>query len=475
MTVMTTVSSSAPPRWSLALSQPGQEFGPTELPPLSGEIPPGLQGSLYRNGPGRLQRGGERVGHWFDGDGAILAVHFRGGRATGLYRYVQTASYQAEERAGRYLFGGYGMRAKWPGQAPKNAANTSVLALPSKLLALWEAGPPHKLDPETLATQGLENLGSSGALPAYSAHPKREPLTGEIYNFGVEAGQKAILHLYRSDAQGQLQVHTRHPLLGLPLIHDFVLAGRYLVFWVPPVRLNPWPVLATLSSYSDSLRWDPSQPSQLWIFDRETLQPVSRNETDPAFQWHFGNGYEEQDGSVVFTQVRYPDFATNRYLAEVVTGQTQTAAPACLWQIRLDPQSGKLLQSEPLLERGCEFPIVDPAVVGQPHRYLYLLVHRPESSPAHEMFGSLAQVDVQTGSLLEADLGEGRYPSEPLYAQDAEDPRRGWLLSVVFDGYQNRSEVWIWDAARLQEDPCCRLELPERIPLGFHGTWQGRS
>ncbi|MEN9223547.1 MAG: carotenoid oxygenase family protein, partial [Thermostichus sp. BF3_bins_97] len=78
------------PLWSLALAEPGREFGPSELPLLSGAIPFGLQGSLYRNGPGRLQRGEERVGHWFDGDGAILAVHFGSGRATGLYRYVQT-------------------------------------------------------------------------------------------------------------------------------------------------------------------------------------------------------------------------------------------------------------------------------------------------------------------------------------------------------------------------------------------------
>ncbi|MEN9230099.1 MAG: carotenoid oxygenase family protein [Thermostichus sp. DG02_5_bins_236] len=471
------------PLWSLALSEPGQEFGPTPLNVLSGAIPAGLQGSLYRNGPGRLQRGGERVGHWFDGDGAILAVHFRSGKVTGLYRYVQTAGYQAEEQAGRYRFGGYGMRAKRPGQAPKNAANTSVLALPDRLLALWEAGLPHCLDLETLTTQGLDDLGQAGALRAYSAHPKRDPLTGEIYNFGVELGRSrqrdgvltATLHLYRSDIYGRIQAHARHPLPGLPLIHDFVLAGRYLVFLVPPVRLNPWPVLATLKSYSDSLYWDPHQATQVWIFDRQTLQRLSRNEMEPCFQWHFGHGYEDQEGAVIFTQVRYPNFATNRYLAEVVSGQTQTTATATLWRIRLHPRSGQVLEAEPLLERPCEFPTVHPAQVGQPHRYLYLLLHRQSVDPSRDMFGSVGRVEVETGSLMEANLGVGRYPSEPLYAPDAEDPGRGWLLSVVFDGHQNRSEVWIWDAAQLDQDPCCRLELPERIPLGFHGTWQPRS
>ena len=110
------------------------------------------------NGPSRWQRGRQRVGHWFDGDGAILAVQVRGGRATALYRYGQTAGYQAEERAGCYLFSGYGMRARWPGQAPKNVVNTAVLALPDKLLALWEASPPHKLDPEIPITQGPDSL-----------------------------------------------------------------------------------------------------------------------------------------------------------------------------------------------------------------------------------------------------------------------------------------------------------------------------
>lgn len=59
------------------MDKPAREFPLTSLAILSGEIPEGLQGTLYRNGPARLVRGDWRVGHWFDGDGAILAVHFR--------------------------------------------------------------------------------------------------------------------------------------------------------------------------------------------------------------------------------------------------------------------------------------------------------------------------------------------------------------------------------------------------------------
>src|SRR5438045_1296250 len=85
--------------WAGAIAQPATEFPLTQLSILSGKIPDGLRGTLYRNGPARLERGGYRVGHWFDGDGAILGVHFTDAGATGVYRYVQTAEYQAESKA----------------------------------------------------------------------------------------------------------------------------------------------------------------------------------------------------------------------------------------------------------------------------------------------------------------------------------------------------------------------------------------
>jgi len=64
--------------WSRCIAQPAREFGPSKLSVLSGNLPPGLRGTLYRNGPARLERGGIRVGHWFDGDGAVLAERYDG-------------------------------------------------------------------------------------------------------------------------------------------------------------------------------------------------------------------------------------------------------------------------------------------------------------------------------------------------------------------------------------------------------------
>ncbi|MBD0311802.1 MAG: carotenoid oxygenase family protein, partial [Microcoleus sp. T3-bin5] len=169
---------SAQKSWAKALARPAAEFPLTQLSVKSGKIPEGLRGTLYRNGPGRLERGGVAAGHWFDGDGAILAVHFTDVGATAVYRYVQTAGYLAEEKADKFLYSIYGMTAPGPvwlrwSKTVKNAANTSVLALPDRLLALWEGGPPHRLDLQTLETQGTDDLGSLDSKFVYSAHCKR--------------------------------------------------------------------------------------------------------------------------------------------------------------------------------------------------------------------------------------------------------------------------------------------------------------
>ncbi|MGL5877345.1 MAG: carotenoid oxygenase family protein, partial [Xenococcaceae cyanobacterium] len=86
----TAIKTSTRKAWAGAIAQPAKEFPLTPLPVLSGKIPEGLRGSLYRNGPARLERGNTRVGHWFDGDGAILCVNFTSEGATAVYRYVQT-------------------------------------------------------------------------------------------------------------------------------------------------------------------------------------------------------------------------------------------------------------------------------------------------------------------------------------------------------------------------------------------------
>jgi all-trans-8'-apo-beta-carotenal 15,15'-oxygenase len=478
MTTVTNISNRK--TWGKAIAQPATEFPLTPLPLISGKIPEGLMGSLYRNGPARLERKGVKVGHWFDGDGAILAVHFNQEGATAVYRYVQTEGYIKESAVDVFLFPNYGMTA--PGgfwnnwlKPVKNAANTAVLAFPDKLLALWEGGKPHSLDLDSLETKGTDDLSGLGKSESFSAHPKVDAQTGNIYNFGVTPGLNATLNIYQCDRTGKIIKKNATKLSGLPLIHDFTIAGSYLIFFVSPVRINLLSAGLGLQSFSDSMEWKPELGTEILVFDRETLSLVSRNTVDPWYQWHYANGCSEKDGSVIIQIVRFPDFQTNQYLKEVATGKTQTLAKGTLWQIRLDPQTAKIIEMAQLSNRGCEFPIVPQHQVGQNWRYTYLSAYRDGADISQEILSTILRCDRETGETIVADIEEYCYASEPIYVGNPSNPDTGWLLTVVYDGNSDRSEVRIYNSDRLNEEPICRLGLPKVIPHGFHGTWKSNT
>jgi all-trans-8'-apo-beta-carotenal 15,15'-oxygenase len=463
------------PSWQGAFKHPAPEFTSTELPIVAGEIPLGLQGNMYRNGPGRFGRGGVRVGHWFDGDGAVLKVAFTDGAANGVYRYVQTAGYLAEAEADRLLYAGYGtIGSKHLYQrlqrGVKNTANTSVLPLPDKLLALWEGGNPHALDLDTLATMGIDNLGLDRSKFAYSAHPKIDPDTGFIYNFGISTGLKVKLHIYQSDCSGKVIEQNAIALPGIVMIHDFCLAGKYLVFCIPPLRASIPLLMLGKASFGESLKWQPELGTEIVIFDRDTLELVSRNTVEPWYQWHFCNGYVDDAENIIIDLISYQDFTTDRYLAEIVTGKITTDVIGTLWQLTIDPQSGKLIYREELSPRGCELPEIDRTRTGKNWRYSYLSTHRTDIAPTGEMLTTISRFDRQDRTMTTANLDAHLYASTPIYAPDRSS-NGGWVLTVIYDSKLDCSQLWVFDRDRLDESPACILQLPSIVPMGFHGAF----
>src|SRR5690242_15474590 len=153
---------------------------------IVGELPRELNGVLYRNGPNpQFDSPGA---HWFVGDGMLHAFHLENGRASYRNRWIRTPKWLAEHDAGRALFGGFGR--KLP-DAPAaltdgGVANTNIIFHGGRLLALEEAHLPTEIAPGTLATTGYHDY--DGRLRgAFTAHPKIDPMTGEMVFFGYSA------------------------------------------------------------------------------------------------------------------------------------------------------------------------------------------------------------------------------------------------------------------------------------------------
>jgi all-trans-8'-apo-beta-carotenal 15,15'-oxygenase len=268
---------------------------------IDGAVPAWLSGTLFRNGSGRNELGGAWFPHWFDGDGMISAIRFAGGAVHYANRYVRTTNFRDETAAGRIRHRGFGkMR---PGgllanafHQPANVSNTSVLMQGGRLLSLWEGGPPVSLDPATLDTRGIETFG--GTVKAFSAHPKVDPRTGEIFNFGIDYGRRTTLTVYRLQAA---QTRRFAPIeLPYPVMnHDFVLTERHLVFCLGPILVQPVRMVLGLKSFDGALHWDGGRPTRILIVPRDGKAPPRWVDTEPFFQFHFANGHEEEDGTLV--------------------------------------------------------------------------------------------------------------------------------------------------------------------------------
>src|SRR5271156_735418 len=155
--------------------------------PVIGEIPRGLNGRLFRNGPNPQFKPIDPLRHhWFVGDGMIHSFTLDDGRASYRNRWVRTAKWQAEHAAGEALGSGFGGPVKGGVTiANEGVANTNIIWHAGRLLALEEAHLPIELDPATLATRGVQDFGALQG--PFTAHPKTDPVTGELLFFGYSA------------------------------------------------------------------------------------------------------------------------------------------------------------------------------------------------------------------------------------------------------------------------------------------------
>ena len=121
---------------------------------LDGSVPVDLEGTYFRNGYGKFEIGKEPVLHPFDADGMMCAITIEKGRAIFRNRFIQTKGFKKEKRFRKIQFRGAfgtqragGFMANILDTKIKNVANTNVLWWGNRLLALWEGGLPHKMEP----------------------------------------------------------------------------------------------------------------------------------------------------------------------------------------------------------------------------------------------------------------------------------------------------------------------------------------
>jgi carotenoid cleavage dioxygenase len=426
-----------------------------------GEIPRELDGMFLRNGP-NPQFDPPGTYHWFDGDGMLHGTQLRDGRATYRNRWIRTEGFEKEHAAGKAIWGGrFEMPQLDNPDGPfKNTGNAAVVHQADRLLTLWEGGPPHHVRAPSLETVGVHDFSGKLTCPM-TAHPKVDPVTGEMVFFGyspippfctygVVSARGEIVRLEPIELPSAVRMHDMamtenfSVLLDLPLCFDLERAMR----GEPPIYFDEerparWGILPRHGDNSD-LRWF---------------------ETPSCYVFHTSNAYEDGDAVVLY------GCRMERTDVLVEDGAQQDANNARMHRWRFDLASGQI-QEERLDDMATDFPRVNESRLGRRNRYSFNAAFEREASQAPR-FEGVTKYDQETGAIQRHLYGPNRFAGEAVFAPrpGATDEDDGWLMTFVHDERENSDELVILDGRDLTTGPLARVQIPTRVPYGFHAAW----
>jgi carotenoid cleavage dioxygenase len=460
----------------------------TELS-VTGAIPAHLDGRYLRNGPNPIAEVDPDIYHWFTGDGMVHGVRLRDGKAQWYRnRWIRTPAAAralgeapcppAPIRTGLELLG----------------ANTNVLSHAGRTLALVEGGITNYELTDELDTVGPFDF--DGTLRGgYTAHPKRDPDTGELHAVSYSFGRGNHVQYSVIGVDGRARHTVDVKVTGSPMMHDFSLTENYVVFYDLPVTFDPQQAVAVsvpaalraparlvLSALIGRVRvpepfiamagkgmrgnanmpyrWDPSYPARLGVMPRAGgAGDVRWFDVEPCYVFHPLNAYDDGK-SIVLDVVRHPKmFATEFH------GPNDGATTLDRWIV--DLADGKVRETR-LDDHPQEFPRIDERLTGREHRYGYAMQTSGTGGNAGD---SVLRHDLHRAQTTARRLGPqqrvGEFVFVPNAPQAPEDD--GVVMGFVYDATNDRSDLTILDAASLEK--IASIHLPDRVPYGFHGNW----
>ena len=442
--------------------------------PVTGALPPWLQGSLLRTGPAKWDVGGRSMNHWFDGLAMLHRFSFADGQVSYANRFLQSKAYRAATERGRI---GYSEFATDPCRSlfqrvtamfsPKltDNANVNLVKLGERFISMTETPIPVEFDGRTLGTAGVA-YKPPGMLT--TAHPHMDRATKGMLNYAAKLGPRSSYRFFLlRPGSSKPEVIASRAVREPAYMHSFGLTERWLVLAEFPYVVNPLNLALSGRPYIENYRWKPELGTRFHLFDRATGESAGPFEAEPRFGFHHVNSYEE-DGDVIVDVCTFADaqIVEDLYLEHLRAGKRPS--PNKLERFRISPGAGTAT-TEALTEESMELPRINYGRCNErPYRYAWGVGMSREGS----WLDRLVKADVveRRSTIWEE---RGSYPGEPVFvaAPDGEAEDEGVLLSIVLDGDRGTSFLLVLDAHSLDE--LARAEVPHHIPFGFHGQFAG--
>ena len=494
-----------------------------EVEIVDGKLPKELKGTYYLNGPGLLhftaKDGTRTTKHPFDGHGFIRKFTFNGENVKYKGKYVKTAEYKEETEAGRMIYRGIGSN-PYPGHdlgALRNAvfskmqgggpANTCVLEYSDKLFALWEGGPPHIMNPDTLETISDEPFTFNGEIPEGSiqflAHTRVDQVSNHLlgcnasytYNSGVV--QKYTMYEFNEKFE---KIHeSKFTSDDMYFIHDFVFTPNYYVLMLNPAALQ-WtnllkiglgfqPLMKALGQNNDNKMKAVFIPRKS---NTKVSKPVMIPVSNSLFSFHHATAYEEDDSDSVTVVTSAFDsyslghefgFASDSNVFDPRrTPENTKPAKECLYKFKFSISQKECTEQKILLDSTpVDFLSVNQLMEGQKNGkpsfvYAASASYTSEGAPP---FDQILKVDIENGVDGKWQCGLHRFVGEPIFIpnmkkneKDGFKEDHGWVISAVYDAVAKTTFLVLLDAEDMNSGPICTIDLKRHLPYGFHGSWK---
>lgn len=434
-----------------------EEITATDLP-VTGTIPAQLEGRWLRNGPNPITPPDPANYHWFTGDGMVHGVRIRGGKAE-WYKNRWVRSPEVSAHLGEDPV-------EMPPSGLPFGANTSVGGFAGRTWAMVEAGGvPFELSYDLEVQKGNDFFGTLPA--AFSAHPKYDGATGELHAMCYRWPDLIDkLHYVTVGGDGKVTRTVEIPVADMPMVHDMSLTPNWAVVYDLPVTVD----FEAAMTGGFPFGWNANREARIGLLPRSSYNPdeIVWCPVDPCALFHPMNAFEDASGNVVLDVCRF-----DKMFDQDRRGPFGDALPT-LWRWTANPGAATVAEVE-ISDRPQEFPRHNPKVGGQPYQFGYSSgVQYEETMQLHT---NTYKVDLHSGNVTEHDHGVGRGGAEPVFiARDggtAEDD--GWLMVLVYDANRNGSDIVLLDAQDVTAAPVATIQLPQRVPFGFHGDWVSDS
>jgi carotenoid cleavage dioxygenase len=418
----------------------------TELE-VRGTIPAPLNGRYLRIGPNPVAPDPAAY-HWFTGDGMVHGLQLGGGKAH-WYRNRWIASSRAAQARGT-------QPAPGPRHGPGDTVNTNVATLGDGVYALVEGGSTPVRLSAALDGQHYDDLGGTLA-GAFTAHPHRDPLTGEHHGICYAGRRPNEIHHVVVSADGRVASDTSIMVAHGPMIHDCAITARY-------VLILDLPVTFSMAGQSLPYAWNPAQPARVGLMPRDgTQEDIIWCAVAPGFVFHVANAFDLPDGKVALDVCAYPTM-----FAGGTAGPDAPSRGLERWTLDPATATATIATVDPAPQ---DFPRIDERRFGQRYRYAFTMATRDDRR--FESADRLYKHDMTTGEREVHSFGRDRHPGEFVFVSASPHAAEGdgWLIGFVIDAATDTTDFVIIDATRFTHPPVAVVRLPHRIPPGFHGNW----